>query len=69
MLLIPHVLLLLAEACVSLILVRRLNFVRKSYVGAVSGTFRMSSHVDGCRNRIQSFRQRSDFWMLRFSVE
>lgn len=64
--LIPHLLLLLTEAVVSLILVRRWSFVRKSYGGAVAGAFRMSNHVRACRRQNRQFRQRSDFWMLRF---
>jgi GT2 family glycosyltransferase len=66
LLLIPHLLLLLAEAFVSLLLVRRWSFVRKSYFGAVTGAFQMSDHVRDCRRHIQGFRQRGDFWMLRF---
>ena len=66
LLLISHLLLLLAEAAVSLILVRRWSFVRKSYFGAVVEAFRMLKHVGDCRRRIRGFRQRSDFWMLRF---
>jgi GT2 family glycosyltransferase len=66
LLLIPHLLLLLAEAFVSLLLVRRWTFVRKSYFGAVTGAFQMSGHVRDCRRRIRGYRQRGDFWMLRF---
>jgi len=66
LLVIPHLLLLLAEACISLLLVRRWSFVRKSYIGAVAEAFQMSSHVRECWRRNQTFRQRSDFWMLRF---
>ena len=66
LLLIPHLLLLLAEAVVSLLLVRRWSFVRKSYFGAVVEAIRMLRHVSDCRRHIQGFRQRSDFWMLRF---
>ena len=66
LLLIPHLLLLLAEATVSLLLVRRWSFVRKSYFGAVGEAFRMLKHVGDRRHCIRVFRQRGDFWMLRF---
>ncbi len=66
LLLIPHLLLLLAEALVSLILVRRWSYVRKSYLSAIAAAFGMHQHVREWRKRISGFRQRGDFWMLRF---
>jgi GT2 family glycosyltransferase len=66
LLLIPHLLLLLAEAMVSLVLVRRWSYVRKSYLSAIAEAFRMRAHVREWRRRIAGFRRRGDFWMLRF---
>jgi len=66
LLLIPHLLLLLAEAGVSLVLTRRWSYIRKSYLSAIVEAFRMRAHVRQWRRRIRGFRQRGDFWMLRF---
>jgi GT2 family glycosyltransferase len=66
LLLIPHLLLLLTEAVVSLLLVRRWSYVRKSYLSAITEAFRMRTHVFEWRKRIHGFRRRGDFWMLRF---
>jgi len=66
LLLVPHLLLLSAEAVASLILVRRWSYVRKAYLSAVVEAFRMWPHVRMWRRRIAGFRQRGDFWMLRF---
>ena len=66
LLLIPHLLLLLTEALVSLVLVRRWSYVQKSYLAAIADAFRMRGHVMEWRWRIRGFRQRGDFYMLRF---
>ena len=66
LLLIPHLLLLLTEALASLVLVRRWSYVRKSYLSAIAGAFRMMPHIRTWRRKIAGFRQRGDFWMLRF---
>jgi GT2 family glycosyltransferase len=67
LLLIPHLLLLALEALVSLVLLRRWNYVRKSYASAVyEALIGMHPHVREWRQRIAGFRKRSDFFMLRF---
>ena len=66
LILIPHLLLLAVEAAVSLLLVRRWSFVRKGYLNATADAFQLLDHVRDWRKRIKTFRQRSDFWMLRF---
>ncbi|MGA3268010.1 MAG: glycosyltransferase family 2 protein [Verrucomicrobiota bacterium] len=66
LLLIPHLMLLLAEALASLVLVRRWSYVRKSYLSAMADAFRLLPHVSRWRRRIAGFRKRGDFWMLRF---
>jgi GT2 family glycosyltransferase len=58
--------LLTAEAVASLMIVRRWSHVRKAYIGGVAAAFRMWPHVREWRRKISGFRQRSDFWMLRF---
>ena len=65
-LLIPQLLLLLAEALVSLVLVRRWSYVRKSYFKAIADAFAMLGHVRDWRRKIKGFRKRSDFEMLRY---
>lgn len=66
LLLIPHLLLLFVEAGVNLVLTRQWSYIRKSYLSAVIEAFRMRGHVRQWRRRIRGFRQRGDFWMLRF---
>jgi GT2 family glycosyltransferase len=66
LLLIPHLFLLLLESLAALILVRRWSYVRKSYLAAIADAFRMMPHVREWRRRIHGFRERGDFWMLRF---
>lgn len=67
LLLIPHLMLLMLEAFVSLVLLRRWSYVRKSYFSAIcEALFGMRPHVREWRRRIAGFRTRSDFWMLRF---
>ena len=66
LLLIPHLLLLLAEALASLVLVRRWSHVRRAYLSAIVDAFRMMPHVCEWRRKIRGFRKRGDFWMLRF---
>ena len=66
LLLIPHLLMLIAEAVVSLVLIRRWSHVRRAYLEAIADAFRMMPHVRMWRRKIAGFRVRSDFWMLRF---
>ena len=57
---------LLAEALVMLVLVRRWSFIRRSYLGAMGDCWRLRHHVCAERRRVRQFRRRSDWWMLRF---
>jgi GT2 family glycosyltransferase len=66
LLMIPHLALLLVEAFVSLVLVRRWSYIRKSYFSAIADVFRMRGHVLEWRRRIRGFRRRGDFYMFRF---
>jgi len=67
LLLIPlQILLLLAEALAALLLIRRWSFVRKSYFQAIADAFRSLDSIRAHRRAIRSFRQRGDFFMLRF---
>lgn len=66
LLLIPHLMLLAAEALVMLVILRRWSHVKKAYISAITETFKMRGHIFEWRRRIASFRQRSDFFFLRF---
>jgi GT2 family glycosyltransferase len=61
-----QLLLYLAEAFVSLFLVRRWQFIRRAYIEAVADCFRMRSHISNERARIRSFRKRDDYSMASF---
>ena len=63
---IPQLLLLLAEALVSLVLIRRWSYVRKSYFKAIGDAFRMLPHVRNWRRKIKRLRKRGDFAMLPY---
>lgn len=66
LLLIPHLLLLLAEAVVMLVIVKRWSYIRKAYLSAIGEAFKMHAHVRVWRKRIRNFRQRGDFFIIRF---
>lgn len=66
LLLLTHLMLLFLEALASLILIRRWQFVRKSYLQAALEAFRMMPQVRQWRSQTNAFRKRSDFGMLRF---
>jgi hypothetical protein len=66
LLLLPHLVLLLLEAIVALIVIRRWRFVRKSYFEAIIGAVRLMPQVRQWRRRTRDFRKRGDFGMLRF---
>jgi GT2 family glycosyltransferase len=66
LLVIPHLLMLLAEAVVMLAVVKRWSYVQKAYFSAIAEAFKMRAHVYTWRRRIAGFRQRGDFWMMRF---
>lgn len=54
------------EFCVSCLLVRRWSFVRRAYLDAFGGCWKLREHVRTERRRISRFRRRSDWQMLRF---
>ena len=58
--------LLLAEALVGLVLIRRGEFIKRAYLDAIADCWRLRKHILGERRRIRQFRRRGDFWMLRF---
>ncbi len=62
----PHLLMLILEAIVGLLIIRRWRYIRKSYFGAIGEAFRMRKQVYEWRRHTKQFRQRGDFWMLRF---
>jgi len=61
-----QLLLLAAEAVVGLVLFRRWSFVKRAYLDAVVGCWKLRRHVWSERKRIAGFRHRGDFGMLRF---
>ena len=65
-LVIPQLLLLLFEALVSLVLMRRWGYVRRSYLKAITDAFGMLGHVREWRRKIKAVRKRSDFALLRY---
>lgn len=66
LLLVPQLLMLSAEAMAGLLLIRRSSYVKKSFFLAIKEAFRMRKQVRFWRSQTKGFRQRGDFWMLRF---
>jgi GT2 family glycosyltransferase len=67
LLLIPlQLMLLLAEALVAMVLIRRFSFIRVAFWGALRDCWRLRGHVRRERQRLARLRKRSDWWMLRF---
>lgn len=67
LLLVPLQLAMLAlEALAMSVVVRRWSFVRRAYLDAVGDCWRLRGHIRTERRRLRKFRQRSDWWMLRF---
>jgi hypothetical protein len=67
LLLVPLQLALLAvEAAAVSVVVRRWSFVRRAYLEAIRDCWRLRRHILAERRRVRAFRQRSDWWMLRF---
>jgi GT2 family glycosyltransferase len=58
--------LLAAEALAMSVVVRRWTFVRRAYLDAIRDCWRLRKHILAERRRLREFRQRGDFWMLRF---
>jgi GT2 family glycosyltransferase len=61
-----QLLLFVAEAVAGLLLVRRWNFVKRSYVDSAIDCWRLRKHIMNERKRVRGFRRRSDWYMLRF---
>ena len=66
LMLLPHLLMLFCEALFFLVTTRNWTFVRNSYFRGIADAFRMMPHVREWRKKISGFRQRGDFWMMRF---
>jgi len=58
--------LLVAEALVALVLIRRWSFVQRAYIDALLDCWRLRAHISEQRSRIRQHRRRSDWWMMRF---
>lgn len=61
-----QVFLLLAEALVSLVLVRRWSYVQRAYLGALADCWRLRKHILKRREQVRRLRQVGDWKMLRF---
>lgn len=57
---------LLAEALVSLFLVRRFGFVQRAYFAAMRDAWVQRKHLLAERRRLRALRKREDLWLLRF---
>jgi GT2 family glycosyltransferase len=58
--------LLLLEAMVGWVLVRRWSFVQQAYLRAFGDCWRLRHHLVQQRRQISARRRRSDWWLLRF---
>jgi GT2 family glycosyltransferase len=58
--------LLVVEAVVGLVLVRRWSFVKRAYIDAVLSCWKLRHHIWSERSRIRGYRRQSDWRMLRF---
>jgi GT2 family glycosyltransferase len=61
-----QLILLVLEALVGLLLVRRWSFVKHAYLDAIADCWRLRTHVVAARRQLSVIRQRSDWQMLRF---
>jgi GT2 family glycosyltransferase len=61
-----QIILLLAEAFVALLLIRRWGFVRRAYIDALAACWGLRRHIRAERRRHAPQRRRSDAWLLRF---
>ncbi len=64
--LVPSLLLLFLEGLVGAVLARRWSFFKNTCWAVLVSCWRLRGHVRAQRRQVQSYRQRSDFWMLRF---
>jgi GT2 family glycosyltransferase len=66
LMLIPSLILLFVEGLVGSVLARRWSFFRKTCWDVLKGCWQLRGHVLAKRRQVRGFRQRGDFWMLRF---
>jgi N-acetylglucosaminyl-diphospho-decaprenol L-rhamnosyltransferase len=67
LLLVPlQILLLTLEALVIGVALLRWSYIRTAYIEVLIDCWRLRRHILAERRRVQTFRQRGDFWMLRF---
>lgn len=63
---VPQLLMLVLETAVGCVLLRRLSYAKTTFWDVLKDCWRLRHHVLAERRRIAGFRQRGDFWMLRF---
>jgi GT2 family glycosyltransferase len=66
MLVLPCLTTVVLEGLLTLTMTRRWSLAKATCWDAIVGVWRLRSHIQAERRRIASFRQRSDWWMLRF---
>lgn len=66
LLLLPALALMMAEALLGVVMLRRGSFFTRSFVAPLRDCWRWRDHIRAERRRIRSFRRRGDWWMLRF---
>ncbi len=54
------------EALAGWLLLRRWSFFQRTYLDAITDCWRLRHHIVRERRRINAFRRRSDWWLLRF---
>jgi GT2 family glycosyltransferase len=65
-LVVTNVLFLAVETIAGLLVVRRLSFVRTTFINALRDCWRVRAHIASERAKVAVLRRRSDFYMLRF---
>jgi GT2 family glycosyltransferase len=63
---IPLVALLFLESLAGALLLRRWSFARASFWSVLGDCWRLRGHIARQRKAVATFREHSDFWMLRF---
>jgi GT2 family glycosyltransferase len=61
-----NILWMVAETMIGCVLLRRLSFFRKTCLAVLADCWRLRDHIFEQRRKINLFRKRGDFWMLRF---
>ncbi len=66
LLLVPCLMLFLLESALGAVLTGRWSFFQRSFWDPIRDCWRLRGHIRAKRQQVAGFRQRGDFWMLRF---